>query len=73
MYQVFLVLPSQLTAVMANEDLAWKFQFMQFQFDMNLFFLFFSAILLGVWLVISLTSLIIVIVKRFSRGTMESD
>jgi hypothetical protein len=69
----FLVLPLRLSAVMIKEDLDWKFQFMQFQFDLNLFLLFFTTILLGIWLVVSLVSLIIVIIKRFRPGTMESD
>ena len=69
----FLVLPLRLSAVMVKEDLTWKFQFMQFQFDLNLFLLFFTTTLLGIWLVVSLVSLIIMIVKRLRRETMESD
>lgn len=69
----FLVLPLRLSAVMVKGDLTWKFQFMQFQFDLNLFFLFFTTILFGLWLVVSLVSLIIVIVKRLRHETMESD
>ena len=54
----FLVLPLRLSAVLVKENLAWKFQFVQYQFDLDLFSLFLIAIILGIWLFISLVSLI---------------
>jgi hypothetical protein len=69
----FLVLPLRMSAVLVKEDLAWKFQTMQFQFDLNLFFLFFTAILLGVWLFASLGTLIFLNVQKLRRGKLEKD
>ena len=60
----FLVLPLRLNAVLVREDQAWKFQAMNFQFDVNLFFLFFTVILLATWLVVSLVALIVAIIRR---------
>ena len=60
----FLVLPLRLNAVLVREDQAWKFQAMNFQFDVNLFFLFFTVILLATWLVASLVALIVAIIRR---------
>lgn len=60
----FLVLPLRFSAVMVKEDLEWKFHSMQFQFDLNLFFLFFTTIILVVWLAACLGTLVILIVKR---------
>jgi len=68
----FLVLPLRLSAVMVKEDLGWKFQSMQFQFDLNLFFLFFVAILLTFGLTVSLISLLILIVRRFWKARRQA-
>ncbi|MGW8225904.1 MAG: hypothetical protein ACWGOY_09225 [Anaerolineales bacterium] len=47
----FLGLPLRLSAVIVKDDLDWKFQSMQFQFDLNLFTLFFTTTMLEVgWL-----------------------
>jgi len=44
-------LPLRLSAVIVKDDLDWKFQSMQFQFDLNLFTLFFTTTMLEVgWL-----------------------
>jgi len=67
----FLVLPLRLSAVMVKEDLVWKFQSMQFQFDLNLFFLFFVTIMLLIGLTVSLASLLIMIAKRFRNIISE--
>lgn len=61
----FLVLPLRLSAVMVKENMDWKFQSMQFQFDLNLFFLFFVTILLLIGLTASLGSTLIAIAKRY--------
>ena len=61
----FLVLPLRLSAVMVKEDQDWKFQSMQFQFDLNLFFLFFTTNMLVAWLSASVETLVVLVVKRF--------
>jgi len=63
----FLVLPLRLNAVLVREGQAWKFQAMNFQFDLNLFFLFFTVILLTAWLVASLVALVLAIIRRRRR------
>ena len=60
----FLVLPLRLSAVMVKEGPNWKFQFMQFQFDLNLISLFLTAILLIVWFAVNLVSLTVCIVQK---------
>jgi hypothetical protein len=60
----FLVLPLRLSAVMVKEGLTWRFQYMQFQFDLNLISLFLVIALLVVWLGVSLISLVVVIVRE---------
>jgi len=61
----FLVMPLRLSAVMVKENMDWKFQSMQFQFDLNLFFLFFVTLLLLIGLIASLVNLLITIAKRY--------
>ncbi len=63
----FLVLPLRLSAVMVKEDLIWKFQYMQFQFDMDFSPLLITLILLMLWLLGSLVSLTMMIVKRLRK------
>ena len=60
----FLVLPLRLSAVMVKESDAWKFQHMQFQFDLDVTSLLVIIILLSIWLPISLVSLVVVTVRR---------
>jgi len=50
---------------MVKEDQDWKFQSMQFQFDLNLFFLFFTTNMLVAWLSASVETLVVLVVKRF--------
>jgi hypothetical protein len=54
-----LVLPLRLTGVMVNENSIWKFQQIQFQFDMDLSWLLLVEALLLIWLVINVTLLIV--------------
>jgi len=63
----FLVLPLRLSAVMVKEDLTWRFQYMQFQFDMDFSPLLITLILLMIWLLVSLVSLTVTIVKRLRK------
>ncbi|UCC79104.1 MAG: nuclear transport factor 2 family protein [Candidatus Zixiibacteriota bacterium] len=64
----FLVSPLRLSAVMVKENDVWKFQHMQFQFDVDFSPILATFILLLVWLPISLASLTVVIVKRFKKS-----
>ena len=63
----FLILPLRLSAVMVKEGLTWKFQSMQFQFDLNFISLFLTTIILAIWLLVSLISLLVAIVKRMRK------
>jgi hypothetical protein len=66
-----LVLPLRLTAVMVKEGPTWKFQFMQYQFDLNLFPLFLTIILLTLWLTVSLVNLAIMTVNKLGVHTAQ--
>jgi hypothetical protein len=68
-----LVLPLRFSAVMVKEDLDWKFQSMQFQFDLNLFILFFTTTMLVVWLAASIGTLVIMIIKRLQAKDKTVD
>jgi hypothetical protein len=57
-----LVLPLRLSAVAAKEHDVWKFQQMQFQFDLDLTFLLVGIVLVAVWLAINAVKLVVVIV-----------
>ncbi|MFC1492793.1 nuclear transport factor 2 family protein [candidate division KSB1 bacterium] len=67
----FLILPLRLSGVMVKENLSWKFQYMQFQFDMDFTFLLVTLILLMIWLLVSLISLIVMILKRLSKSNTK--
>lgn len=62
----FLVLPLRLSAVMVKEPDAWKFQYMQFQFDMDFSSLLLTIVLLTMWFLISLAALTVAIVRRLN-------
>jgi hypothetical protein len=64
----FLILPLRLSGVMVREDQVWKFQFMQFQFDLSFFPLFFTMILLAAWWGASLVSLTITLIKQMRKA-----
>lgn len=64
----FLVLPLRLSAVLVREDLTWKFQYMQFQFDMDFSPLLLTLILLMIWLIASLVCLTVMIVKKLKKN-----
>jgi hypothetical protein len=67
----FLVLPLRLSAVMVREDQIWKFQSIQFQFDLNFISLFLTSTLLVIWLTVSLVSLTVVIVKSLRKTNLS--
>jgi hypothetical protein len=59
----FLILPLRLSAVMVKESDVWKFQYMQFQFDLDFSPLLVTLILLLVWLLVSIGYLAVATVK----------
>jgi hypothetical protein len=65
----FLVLPLRLSAIMVREEFGWRFQFMQFQFDLSLISLFLTAILLLAWLAVNLVSFVNYAYKKLKKGT----
>ena len=64
----WLVLPLRLTGVMVNENNIWKFQQMQFQFDLDLSFLLGSVIIMIIWSAISVAVLVVVIVQSVRKS-----
>jgi len=68
----FLNLHLRLSAVMVKVDQTWKFQFMQFQFDLNIIPLFLTTLILTAWLLVSLVTLVVVIVKSLRRSNQSS-
>ena len=63
----FLVLPLRLSAVMVKKSNVWRFQQMQFQFDLDVTSLLVIIILLLIWLPTSLVSLVIGTVKTVRK------
>jgi hypothetical protein len=63
----FLTLPLRLSGVMVKEGLTWKFQSLQFQFDLNFIPLFLITLILAIWLFVSLVYLIVALVKSIRK------
>jgi len=53
----FLVMPLRLSGILVKENTDWKIQHLQFQFDLNLFVLFFTALILFLALSVNLVQL----------------
>jgi hypothetical protein len=68
----FLNLPLRLSGVMIRHKDVWKFQYLQFQFDLDFTFLLFTIILLIIWLSLSLVALT-VISFRILRQSYKQD
>jgi len=64
-----LVIPLRLSGVMVKEEGCWKFQQQQFQFDIDFSFSLFAALLLFIWLVISVITLIYAALKSYKNKT----
>lgn len=60
----FLVLPLRFSAVLVKETDAWRFQYMQFQFDLDFSFLLLTFVLLTLWFVVNLAGLSVAILRR---------
>ena len=58
-----LVLPLRLTAVIVKEKDVWKFQQIQFQFDLDLTFVLVTLILMIIWSMISMIKLVFVTIR----------
>jgi len=62
-----LVIPLRLTSVMVKEDGTWKFQQQQFQFDIDFSFSLLAAILLFIWLMVSVIAFVLIITKNLRK------
>ena len=62
----YLVLPLRLTGVMVKENGFWKFQQLQFQFNLDFTYVLVTIIFMIIWVAISIIFLIVVII-RFRR------
>ena len=68
----FLVLPLRYTAVMVKEDANWKFQQMQFQFDLDNVKVLMALIILLLSSLAFLIRIIILLIKQFARPASKS-
>ncbi len=69
----FLVLPLRLSGILVREDGIWRFQHLQFQFDLDLSYLLLITALLGIWLVVELITLAVIAVNRLRPRDTVSD
>ena len=69
----FLVLPLRLSAVMVKEKDVWKFQHMQFQFDLDVSSLLVTIVALLIWLPVSLASLTLAIIRSVRRPRKQDE
>jgi hypothetical protein len=63
-----LVIPLRLTGIMVKEDQEWRFQQQQFQFDIDFSFSLIATLLLSAWILLSLITLSIKIVKLVRKN-----
>ena len=56
-------LPLRVSGVMVREDMGWKFQQLQFQFDLDISWVLYATILLAILLLASLIRLVFVIIR----------
>jgi hypothetical protein len=63
----WLDLPLRVSGVMVNEDEIWKFQQLQFQFDLNNSQVLYVTFLLSILLLVSIIRLLFVILRTLSR------
>ena len=56
-------LPLRVSGVMVREDMGWKFQQLQFQFDLNNLWVLYATILLAILLLASLIRLVYIIIR----------
>ena len=63
-----LVLPLRLSAVMVKENDFWRFQQMQFQFDLDVTSLLVTIVVLSIWLALEVVSSAVVSVRRVRKA-----
>jgi len=68
----WLDLPLRVSGVMVREDLGWKFQQLQFQFDLNTKWVLNVTILLAILLIVSIIRLLFLIVRTASRQSSQA-
>jgi len=62
-----LVLPLRLSGVLVRDGDIWRFQYLQFQFDLDLSFMLILTALLGIWMVVQLIWLVVIVARRPRR------
>jgi hypothetical protein len=62
-----LVLPLRLSGVLVREADTWRFQYLQFQFDLDLSFMLLLTALLGIWMVVQLICLVVIVARHLRR------
>ena len=62
-----LVLPLRLSGVLVRDGDTWRFQYLQFQFDLDLSFMLLLTALLGIWMVVQLIWLVVIVARRPRR------
>ena len=68
----WLDLPLRVSGVMVQEEQSWKFQQLQFQFDLNMTWVLYVIILLSILLLVSIIRLVYLIVRTFYlRGRQD--
>jgi len=68
-----LVLPLRLTSVMVKEENVWKFQQMQFQFDLDLTNVLVTIIFMIIWFLVSLLLLIFAVFRGLRKSRTKSE
>jgi len=63
----WLDLPLRVSGIMVMEEQGWKFQQLQFQFDLNMLWVLYVIILLGILFLISVIRLVFVIIRTSNR------
>jgi hypothetical protein len=65
----WLDLPLRVSGVMIQTDHSWKFQQLQFQFDLDMSWVLFVTILLTILLLVSIIRLVFVLIRSSRRGS----
>jgi len=68
-----LVLPLRLTGVMVKEENVWKFQQMQFQFDLDLTNVLVTIVLMIIWFLVSLSFLLFNVFRSLRKLRNKSE
>jgi len=68
----WLDLPLRVSGIMVREDPGWKFQQLQFQFDLNIQWVLYVTILLAIFLLLSIIRLVFLIIRTASRRSRQA-